>query len=111
MFAVFACSAFLSEYYHNRLKCLYSSLVASSPAAAGRTFTVQTNPISPQLYQLRAGIAQSVKRLATSWTVRGSNPGGGENFRARPERPSDPPRLLYSGYRVFPGGKATGEWC
>ena len=26
---------------------------------------------------LWAGMAQSVKRLATSWTVRGSNPGGG----------------------------------
>jgi len=28
-----------------------------------------------------AGTAQSVQRLATGWTVRGSNPGGGEIFR------------------------------
>ena len=27
-----------------------------------------------------AGIAQSVQRLATGWTVRGSNPGGGQDF-------------------------------
>jgi hypothetical protein len=33
------------------------------------------------------GIAQSVQRLATSWTVRGSKPGRGEIFRTRPDRP------------------------
>jgi len=39
------------------------------------------------------------------WTVRGSNPGGGENFRARP----DPTCLLYNGYRVsFQGVKRPG---
>jgi hypothetical protein len=59
---------------------------------------------------LRAGIAQSVARLATGWTVRGSNPGGGRVFRTRPDRPRGPPRLLYNGYRVFPGIKAAGAW-
>ena len=34
-----------------------------------------------------------------------SNPGGGETFRTCPDRPWGPPSLLYSGYRVFPGGK------
>jgi hypothetical protein len=43
--------------------------------------------------------------MATGWTVRGSNPGGGEIFRTCPDRPWGPPSLLYSGYRVFPGGK------
>ena len=42
--------------------------------------------------------------------VRGSNPGGGEIFRIRPDRPWGPPNLLYNGYRVFPGGKAAGAW-
>ena len=51
-----------------------------------------------------------VQRLATGWTVRGSNPGGGQIFRTRPGRPWGPPSLLYSGYRVFPGGKAAGAW-
>ena len=46
-----------------------------------------------------AGIAQSVSRLATGWTVRGSNPDGGEIFGTRPDRPSDPNSLLYNGYR------------
>jgi hypothetical protein len=44
------------------------------------------------------------------WTVRGSNPGGGEIFRSRPDRPWGPPSLLYDGYRVsFPGVKRPGR--
>jgi hypothetical protein len=56
------------------------------------------------------GIAQSVQRLSTGWTVRGSNPGGGEIFHTRPVRPWGPPILLYNGYRVsFPGVKRPGR--
>jgi hypothetical protein len=32
-------------------------------------------------------VAQSVYRLTTGWTVRGSSPGGGEIFRTRLDRP------------------------
>jgi len=42
---------------------------------------------------------------STGWTLRGSNPGGGEIFHTRPNRSSGPPSLLYNGYRVIPGGK------
>ena len=28
-----------------------------------------------------------------------------------PDRPWGLPSLLYSGYRVFTGGKAAGAWC
>ena len=52
-----------------------------------------------------AGIAQSVQRLATGQTVRGSHPGGGEIFRILPDWPWGPSSLLYKGYRVIPGGK------
>ena len=62
----------------------------------------------PVRSSLWAGIAQSVYRLATSWTVRGSSPGDGKIFRTRPYRPWGPSSLLCAGYRVFPGGKATG---
>ena len=31
-------------------------------------------------------------------------------FRTRPDQPWDPLSLLYNGYRVFPGGEATGAW-
>ena len=54
---------------------------------------------------MRVGrVAQSVQRLDTGWTVRGSNPGWGEIFHTCPDRPWGPPSLLYNGYRLFPGG-------
>ena len=55
-----------------------------------------------------AGIAQSVQRLATGWTFRGSNVDGGETFCTPPVRPWGPRSHLYDGYRVFPGRKAAG---
>jgi hypothetical protein len=45
-------------------------------------------------------------KLATGWTVRGSNPSGDEIFRTCPDRPWGLPSLLYNGYRVFPGVKS-----
>jgi len=35
------------------------------------------------------------------WTIRGSNPDGGDIFSTRLDRPSVPPGLLYNGYRVL----------
>jgi len=56
-----------------------------------------------------AGIAQSVQRLATGWTVRGSNTGGRcEVFRTCPDRPWGPPIQCVPG--LFPGGKAAVAW-
>jgi len=43
--------------------------------------------------------------VATAWTVRVSNPGGGEIFRARPERPWGPPASYTVGTDSFPGLK------
>jgi hypothetical protein len=49
------------------------------------------------------GIGYSLRRLATGWTVQGSNSRGGEIFRTRCDQPCDPPILLYNGYWVcFP---------
>ena len=46
--------------------------------------------------------------LTTRRTVRKSNPGVGEIFRTRPDRPWGTPSLLYYEYRVsFPGSKET----
>jgi hypothetical protein len=54
------------------------------------------------------GIARSVERLATDWTVGGSNPGGGgEIFRTRPERPWGPPSLLAMGTGSLSGVKRS----
>jgi hypothetical protein len=52
-----------------------------------RNLRLTTHPVSPV-----SRIA--VLRLATGWTVWGSNPGGGEIFRIRPDRPWDLPSLL-----------------
>jgi hypothetical protein len=54
---------------------------------------------------LMGPVAQSVQRLATGWTVWGSNPDGGEIFLTCPDRPWGLPSLLYNGYGVFSGGK------
>ena len=41
----------------------------------------------------------------SGWTVRGSNPGGGEIFRSCPDRPWRPPCLSTMGTGSFPGVK------
>jgi hypothetical protein len=59
-----------------------------------------------RLYLLTMGqIAQLVQQLATGWTVRGSNPGGGAIFCTCPNWPLAPLSLLYNGYQVFPGAR------
>jgi len=64
-----------------------------------------------QSYPLFEGRDSSVG-IATRYGLDGpgSNPSGGEGFRIRPDWPWGPPSLLYSRYRVFPGGKAAGAW-
>jgi hypothetical protein len=37
-------------------------------------------------------------------------PVGGDIFRTYPDRPWDPPSLLYNGNWLFSGGKAAGAW-
>ena len=55
-------------------------------------------------------LAHWVWQLSMGWTVRGSNPFGGESFLNRPDRSWDPPSLLYNGYRVsFTGVKRSGR--
>ena len=66
----------------------------------------QRRNFSKKSYTICVGrVAQSLQRLATGWTVRGSNSGEDEIFRTCPDRPWGPPSLLYNGYRVFPEGK------
>ena len=55
-------------------------------------------------HHLVGRVAQSVQRLTAGWMIRDRIPVG-TRFSARPDRPWGPPRLLYNGYRVFPGGK------
>ena len=81
--------------YSSRSKCLNLIMAIIKP--------VSTFPMNSCIQSGR--VAQSVQRLATGWTVRGSNPGGGEIFYTCLDRLWGPTSLLYNGYRVFPGGK------
>ena len=76
-------------------------LVSSSALSTGRLYPQE---IFLVLIYLVSRVAQSVNRLITGCTVRGSNPGG-VRFSARPYRPSGPPSLLFNGYWVFSGVK------
>jgi hypothetical protein len=61
--------------------------------------------VSKPNFRLQVGrVAQSVLRLVTGWTVRGSNPDGSGIFRTCPDRPWGPPNFMYNVYRFFPGG-------
>jgi hypothetical protein len=82
----------LQSVQHNTYSC---------PATCDWQFVTNTS-------LCRAERAQSVQRLATGLTVRGSNPVVGEIFRTRPARPWGTPRPMYNGKRVFLGGTAAG---
>ena len=60
-------------------------------------------------FSVLSSLARPV-RLATDWTVRGSNTCGGDIFRTRPYQTCGHPSLQYSGHRVIPGDKAAGVW-
>ena len=71
-----------------------------------------TSPPQPPQTQLRnrAAIVQLVKRVATGWKVRESNPDGGNFFRPRPDLSGGPFSLPYKRYRVsLPGVKLPGR--
>jgi len=72
--------------------------------------TVQLRFI-PTVHFIPVGRGRSVGK-ATCYGLdgRGSNPGVGEIFRTRPDRPWAPPSLVQNWYRVFSGGKAAGAW-
>ena len=83
------------------IACQLSVLCASSLYEKSVTFCYAAQSCI-NYYMLHVTITQ---RLATGWTVRGSNPGGSEIFRTCPDWPCGPPSLLYNGYRVFLGDK------
>ena len=97
----------LKKYYQNKFRqChLPFTILSKILRCLWRSFSC-----TYKMYEL-TGVAQQVQRLAKGWTVRGSNPGGQEIFRTRPDRPWGLPSLLYNAYRVFIGGKAAGAWC
>jgi hypothetical protein len=78
------------------------------------TLLLYNSPVSPHVLHFMVhlnGDASIVllQELATSWTVRGSNTGGGEIFSTRPDRPWGPPNLLYNAYQVIPWVNRPGR--
>ena len=77
-----------------------------------RIYTVKHSLIIKIKYKVNTGDRVSVVGIATRYGLDG--PGiksrWGEIFCTRSDRPWGPPSLLYNGYHVFPGGKATGAW-
>jgi len=78
---------------------------------------VRPNAVPAQLYKhtavshtLLAGISSVVAATRYGLNGPGSNPGGGEIFRSRPDWPWGPASLLYNMHRVNPGDKAAGTW-
>ena len=63
----------------------------------------------PPLYQERWADISRYSDYATAWTIRGSNPVGGEIFHTRPDWPCSTPSLLYNGYWDFPSGVKLSE--
>ena len=56
-----------------------------------------------------AGIAQSVQRLASNWTVQRPKSDGVEISRTRSHRPRGPPSLLHEYQFSYPGVKRPGR--
>jgi len=95
-----------TQNWFSKLKTPFSSLNCICNAALESIYILFCNVIYIYIYQW-SGIAQSVSRLATGWTVGGSNPVEGRDFPhlSRPAlEPTQPP---VQWIRVFPGGK---EW-
>ena len=101
----------------NRISILRLNLSVSavtwavSAATHGRLLNINKwrNRVQSNEPSLKTGGPGSVVGIATGYGLNG--PGiesrwGGEIFRTCPDRPWGPSRLLYNGYRVFPGVKS-----
>jgi hypothetical protein len=90
-----------------QVSLIRKSLICLGPSVVSNhlTFLFSTAGIS------WVGIAQSVQRLATGWTVRGSNPAWGRDF-PHPSKsalePNQPAVQWVLG--LFSGGKTVKAW-
>jgi len=97
--AMFTTTHYLTLFWVSQMFCAYFFI-----AECNSNFPLMLIPPQWPLY-----LYQIHTWLATGWTDRESNPGGGKIFRTCPDRPWGPPSLLYNGYRVFPPGIKSGR--
>ena len=81
-------SPFFNSSFANKLK----EIVDESTIAL--IYFLAVKYLSADVTRVCVGIFQTVLRLATDWTDRGSNPGGRDILRTRADRPWGPPSLL-----------------
>jgi len=76
----------------------------------GRGLFYERYQLNIYIYLYKSSELGSSVGIATGYGLDGpgieSRWGRGEIFRTCPDRPWGPPSFLYSGYRVFPGGKS-----
>jgi hypothetical protein len=82
------------------LKCTKSNLKRVE-TPCNRFKSLLTRSATRNKAPVWAWIAQSLQRLAIGWPVGGSNPGGAQVSRIRPEGPWVLHSLLYNKYRVY----------
>jgi hypothetical protein len=106
-------SAWICDFLIGSLTSYYLSVISESEVLPEKLHHV-TRQFSPflafrltlsarlRICRSERGWCSSVKRLATCWTFRGSNPGRGKRFSFpdnRSERLWGPPSLLFNWYR------------
>jgi hypothetical protein len=98
-----------------QLACVWNmsdlgSSLCLDPAATNRSTIPR--PFSSYLSHCITWATRKFIQIASRYKLdgQGSNPGVGEIFRTRPDRPWSPPTLPSNGYRFFPGDKAAGAW-
>jgi hypothetical protein len=94
-------TAHRAQHKHNWRKIQQHSIVTATTCISTVTITMQCTVFA----RCSLGYWPFISRTEL-W--QGSNPGGGEIFLTHPDRPWGLTSLLYSGYRIFPGGKAAG---
>ena len=93
-------------------RAFYTPIIRSTISTVSTASGTNHSIVSATFFQ--RGLIPGIKRTEklsrysdwdAGWTVRGSNPGGGEIFRTSPDRPWGPSSLLYNGYPVSSEGK------
>ena len=93
------------NFRQTRLRVLFRKM-STCFGLKGRHYKYSTNKVQCSTNQV-GRVAQPVQRLATGWTVRASNPGGGARFSAPVQTgPGAHPASCTIGTGSFPGVKS-----
>jgi hypothetical protein len=97
----------LNEIQRGKLKDIFFSSNVVNEIKRTVLICCEVKLRSRILHKSRPGSSVGIETEPPGWTVRDRIPVE-TRFSNCPDRPCDPPSLLYNKYRVFPGGK--GGW-